>query len=323
MSPRLLLASDLQLHFKRASVNEEVTKIVSGWFEDGAPLGLTLEMFRHVLALNEQADSFFREFDTDSNQKVDAFEVLSAYAILAGGTIDEKSEILFPIFDFAGNDRLNFDEINILVHSVCRGVRKVCNTGTVNDNDVIDVCRRLFDSHNLPYDREISKEQVRRWLRSDVEAASFFDIFHNSLALPDVEAALAQRKESHSAVFSQLCGSLGSITVPPQELIRSHNFRQSIGDQSDEVCQELVDSMGDAPIVSDVFARALRAWSVFDVLDSLAEVKLDVKELPNLMHLQYRQPPTDKAVEEFRGQLGLNLQGHITRTAWIKASLCS
>merc|ERR1719498_701102 len=250
-------------------------------------------MFRQVMSLKGQADTFFKEFDTDQNQKVDAFELLSAYAILAGGSIDDKSDIIFPIFDFAGNDRLNFDEINILIHSVCRGVRKVCNTGTVDDNVIIEVCRRLFDSHNLPYEKQITKEQVRRWLRSDIEAASFFDIFHNSLSLPDAEATLAKQEEIQAAIFSQLCGSLGVTEVSAQDLLRSQPFQQSLGNPSDEALHKLVESMGRgvscAPVASDVFAKVVRAWNVFSVVDSAAEGELEAKELQNLLHFQHRK----------------------------------
>merc|ERR1712080_45357 len=80
-TPRVRLSGDLQLHFKMANVNLEVAEVVSGWIEDGAHLGLTLEMFSHVLALQEQAKPFFDTFDTDKNQKVDAFEILSAFTI--------------------------------------------------------------------------------------------------------------------------------------------------------------------------------------------------------------------------------------------------
>lgn len=324
-SPRVLLNSPLQLHFKRANVSLEVTEIVSGWFADGAPLGLTLETFRQVLGLKEQADRFFREFDTDGNQKVDAFEVFSAYAIISAGTVDEKCELIFPIFDFAGNDRLNFDEINIMIHSICRGVSKVCKTGSVDDNDVVEVCQRLFDSHNLPYHKDITKEQVRRWLRSDMEASSLFDIFHNSLAVPDAEAALAEREGIQAAVFSQLSSSLSASAVPPQELLRSQHFRQSLGQPSDETCQKLVKFMGSgSPIEPDVFARVVRAWNVFGVVDSATEGELDVKELPNLLLFQNRTSPTDKdAIKDFHSRVRLNSQGRLTRTAWIEAVLSS
>jgi len=318
-TPRVILSSELQLHFKKASVSQEVAGVVSGWFEDGAPLGLTLEMFGNVLGLQGQARPFFDKFDTDRNQKVDAFEVLTAFAILAKGTIDEKLEIIFTIFDFVGSGSLNFDEINIFVHSVYRGLRKVCDTKAVDDNDIIEVCRRLFDSHNLPYEKQVTKEQLRRWLRNDLEAASFIDVFHNGLSLPDAEARLAQCEQIQADVFSNLCGS--AEAVPPQELLRSHAFRDSLGTHTEEALLKLADSMsGGAPIALDAFARAVRAWNVFSVVDVSTEGELHAKELTNLASFQFRQAPQPKDLEDLRGRLGLNSQSRIPRSSWIEAT---
>lgn len=324
--PRLLLESELQLHFKRANVNQEVTAILSGWFEDGAPLGLTLEMFRQVLALQGQQHTFFQEFDTDMNQKVDAFELLSAYAMLSGGSMDEKIEVVLPIFDFAGTAKLNFDEANILIHSVCRGVRKVCvHLGAkVDDNDVIQVCRRLFDAHNLPYDQHITKDQLRRWLRSDVEASSFLDIFHNSIALPDAEASLARHEELQAKVFSQLSTPLGLTSIPLQELLQSESLRQSVGNPSDEAYRKLLVAMGGgSPLGADTFAKGARAWNVFCIVDCGNEGELNKKELYNLLYFQQGQAPSEKAIADFLATTALTPQGCITRSNWIEAVLQS
>lgn len=324
-TPRVILTSELQLHFKKADVRGEVIDRLSAWLEDGSMLGLTLDMFGDLLGLQAQAQPFFSTFDTDRNQKVDAFEVLTAFAILADGTIDEKVEAIFPMFDFAFNGRLNFDEINILVHSVYRGLRKVCGTKVIDDNDIIEVCRRLFDAHNLPYDKDITKEQLRRWLRNDVEACSFFDVFHNALAIPQTEAKLAEKEKIQSAVFSQLCAHLSVVAVPAQELLKSQEFRQSLDSPSDEALQKFTESMsvGGAAIGPEVFAKAVRAWNVFSVVDASNAGELEEKELHNLVYFQHREPPAPKVLEEWRGRLGLNPQGRIARPSWIEACLRS
>jgi len=226
-TPRVVLTDEVQLHFKGQRVNKEVAELLKGWFEEGAPLGLTPEVLEQVMRLQGRARPFFETFDTDGNGKVDAFEVLAAFIILASGTVDEKIEAVFPVFDFSAAGRLNFDEANILVHSVYRGLQKVCKTTPVDDEAIIEVCRQMFDSHNLPYDRQITKEQVKRWLRSDFEAAAFIDVFHRSYSLVEVEASLAEREQRQAAVFHELCGPASS-SVPAETLFGSDALRQAL-----------------------------------------------------------------------------------------------
>merc|ERR1712054_730349 len=147
----------------------------------------------------------------------------------------------------------------------------------------------------------------------------------NSLALPDAEATLAKQEEIQAAVFSELCSSLGVSEISPQDLLRSQSFRQSLGNPSDDAVHKLVESMGRgvscSPIASDVFAKVVRAWNVFAVVDSATEGELEAKELHNLLYFQNRKLVADKDSKDFLGQLTLNSQGRITRTAWIEAAL--
>jgi len=57
----------------------------------------------------------------------------------------------------------------------------------------------MFDSHNLPYENTISKEQFKRWLKNDIEATKFVDAFHCGYSLPDVEAILAKKEQRQAA----------------------------------------------------------------------------------------------------------------------------
>lgn len=298
--------------------------MIYGWFEDGAPLGLTLEMFGRILGVQGQvAEVFFRTFDTDRNQKVDAFEVLTAIIILSHGSIEEKLESIFLVIDFEGSGQLNFDEVNILIHSIYRGLRKVCGTAAVDDNEIIEVCRRLFDSHNLPYDRRVTKEQIRRWLRSDAEASSFIDLFHAALPLPIVEAALTEREQALSKIFSQLCERLGAPEVPARQLCLSEPFKAALGSPPEPSLRQLVEAIAQGSQVgSEAFAKGTRAWIVFGAVDMLGQGELDVKELPNLARLQLQKSSIEpKEVDYFHKSLGSETGTCFSRSAWV--AVCS
>merc|ERR1719262_570175 len=205
-------------------------------------------MFQRVFDLQAaHAEEYFKIFDTDRNKKVDAFEALCVLIVLAQGSWEAKVDTLFPVFDFSSSGRLNFDEANIMLQSICRGLSKVCKTPMVDDNTLLKVCRQMFDAHNIRYDDTISKEQFRRWLKTgSVEAAKFLDIFQNSYSLMDLEAAIAEREQNQAAVFSQLTAS---NQIAPEVILQSEVFKTAVEDErqgplSQEELTALVAKMG-------------------------------------------------------------------------------
>jgi len=334
---RAVLREEVQLHFRSGQVGRDVEEVIRGWFEDGAPMGLTLTMFQRVFDLQAaHAEEYFKIFDTDQNKKVDAFEALCVLIVLAEGTWEAKVDTIFPVFDFSSSGRLNFDEANIMLQSICRGLSKVCKTPMVDDNTLLKVCRQMFDAHNIRYDDTISKEQFRRWLKTgSVEAAKFLDVFQNSCSFVDVEAQIAEREQNQAAVFSQVTAS---NQVSPEVILQSDLFRAAIeeparGPPSQDELEALVAKMvtrgAAGPSVSlDRYVEVMHSWNVFNALDVLREGGLDHKELRNLLIFQYRQEPDEKTLERF----GKILRGDappesteppkpITRDMWIQANV--
>lgn len=268
-TPHAVLRQEYQVHFRRYPL-ADVAELVKGWFEDAAPLGLSKDVFTMVLNLNNcpYADELFLAFDTDRNQKVDALEVLCAAVVLCGdGTIDEKIEILFPVFDFSGAGKMNFDETNILVHSVIRGLLKVCGSPEMSEEEVIEVCRRMFDAHNLSYDNTLNKEQVRRWLKSDTGASKLVDAFHNSFSLPVVENDLAQKEQAQAAAFSDLCGTYPC--APKEHVLSCDPLLKALGSPPPDALSELIEVVTglDGNVNPVRFVEGARAWNAFNTVD--------------------------------------------------------
>merc|ERR1711904_598198 len=109
--------------------------------------------------------------------------------------------------------------------------------------ELSDVCSQMFDSHNLPYDQQISKEQFKRWLKNDIEATKFVDAFHCGYSLPDVEAVLATKESRQATVFSQLLPPSVGATVPVLALLGSDALRQAMDDPAPEIFENLVKMM--------------------------------------------------------------------------------
>jgi len=326
-TPRVVLQEDVQLHFKAATV-KEVEEVVHNWFEDGAALGLTEDGFKKTLSLHSNASKFFECFDTDNNKKVDAFEVLAALIVLSNGTITEKIDTIFPVFDFSSAGYLNLDEMNILVHSTYRGLHKLAKTPEIDEKALSEVCSQMFDSHNLPYDQTMSKEQFKRWLKNDIEATKFVDAFHCGYSLPEVEAVLDSRSKRQAAVFSQLLPPAVGASVPVLALLGSDALKQSLDDPEPEIFESLVrlmasTSSGFKEVSWERFEQVNHAWNVFSIVDSLKEGVLDPKELQPLMWLQYRAKPSPDDIKKEFETLGIEPDGMISRTAYITANVAA
>lgn len=191
----VLHSEDVQIALKTQEL-KDVAEILKRWSEQGMPLGLTLSVFEQLFQLGPDMNrALFTQLDTDTNQKVDAFEALSSAILLAGGTHEEKLEKLFPIFDFTGTGLLNFDETNILIQCVHRGLEKVCCTPFADEDSIVEVCKQLFDTFNLPYEKQISKEQIRRWMMNDIDASKYLNAFISCEVISKVEIQLKTRKE--------------------------------------------------------------------------------------------------------------------------------
>lgn len=325
-TPRAVLQSAAQLNFKAANVKKDVAENVHKWFEDGTQLGLTLEMFTQVLcpAARANADELFHLFDTDANQKVDALEVFSANIMLADGTVEEKLETLFPVFDFSGTCLLNFDELNILVQSVWRGLTKICKMPQTRDEEIIEACKQMFDAYNLPYDQNISKEQMRRWVHRDVEAVRFIDGFQLACSMPEAEAALAKQEKDQASVFSQLCGGTTSM-VPIKGLLQNVAFKQSLGNPPDTTLNSFLTMVvgrddGDE-VELERLTKATRAWNTFNVVDITKEGEVDAKELGLLLWLWMREEPAAATVEQQLETSELEAGDRISRTDWFAMCL--
>lgn len=322
-TPRAVLRTDVQIYFKVNRVKTDVAEVLKTWFQEGAPLALQMNAFQHLLGLTGRADAedFFRVFDTDRNQKVDAFEVLCAVVILAQGTMDEKLDAIIPIFDFAGSGKLNFEEVNILIHCVYRGLTKVCTTPPVSDEELVEACRHMFDAHNLIYKAAIKKDQLKRWVRQDIEAMRFLNAFCRARPLVDVEAALAQRERAQADVFTQLAGD--SQTVQPKDLLRSSAFRESLGNQSEEMVRSLISAMaaGEGSIGLENFVDAARAWNAFDAVDVDGDGDIDAKNIFLLIWYRQHEEPTPQQIEQEKEALGPIPNEMLTRPHWMAASL--
>eukprot|EP00811_Abedinium_folium_P031277 NODE_5079_length_1810_cov_10.382056.p2 GENE.NODE_5079_length_1810_cov_10.382056~~NODE_5079_length_1810_cov_10.382056.p2 ORF type:complete len:360 (-),score=146.97 NODE_5079_length_1810_cov_10.382056:730-1746(-) len=325
--PRVLLSTNAQLFLKERPLAEAATT-VQRWFQEGAPLGLSCACFAEVFGLEnheELAALLFNIFDTDNNRKVDAFEALSAALLLADGPLEDKVDKLFPVFDFSGEGRMNFDEANILLQSAHRGLRKAMGTpDEYDEEDDMEVCQQLFDAFNVTYDNQVTREQLRRWLRSDDEASAFLDLCHNAASLKAIERTLEEKEMAQAQIFTQFCAS--GTSIPAEALIGSSSFYEALGGarpaEALGFVQAMTNGTGTGPIQLAVYAQAARAWNIFNALDTERTGELLVAtDLTTLLWLLFREQPSEGQFSRWRDALGHAEGQLVARLDFVSASI--
>jgi len=292
---------------------------------------LTPDILDFIVGTSQRGDlpaKVFSLFDTDMNGKVDAFEVLSVATMLAKGDLDTKFETLYPVFDFSGEGCLSFDDIAVLIGSVCAGLAKVGNIPQPDDELLVQSSRQSFDCYNIPYDKTITKEQFKRWVRHDVEVVDFVGSFQRASSLTDLMERVANMEELEGAAFQRLCA--GGTEVSAEALARSPEFREALGSPDQAALHGLLQVIappGCQSVGIGRFAAGTMAWNAFAVLDVGGTV--DASHLPVLewLSLPEREGAPHALSEAELGKRLLVIGLHaddasgILRQSWLAASL--
>jgi len=247
------------------------------------------------------------------------------YILLADGSVSEKVDATFSVFEFGGPSvgSINFDEAVMLVGATVRGIHKVCEgASNLSEDEILWLCQSMFDMHRLPYTKRIQRAEFKDWVRSDPHPLSFVEAFHNSQSLSDVKASLLKRDREQGAVFKSLCN--GSPTARPEDLIQSHAFAKALevaeAEEDTEVSQIvnlMTDNGKEQHISVERFHAILRTYNIFLECDLDRSGFLDEKELDILLWIQMRSRPTGDLVKNFLEYIDVSGDGQVSRMEWV------
>ncbi|CAK0810348.1 unnamed protein product, partial [Prorocentrum cordatum] len=171
---RVILTSDIALHFKSSNLVRDVLPIIERWQLEGSDMCLTIPTFKEAFDVvsDASAEQQFRVFDTKGTGKVDACQVLMVYIFLSQGDLARKVDAVFSTFGFEGSQgahgSISFDEAIIMLTACIQGTQKVCQTDfEIPDNEIPYHCKSLFDLHRLSYDKRIARSQFDEWVWND------------------------------------------------------------------------------------------------------------------------------------------------------------
>jgi len=110
--------------------------------------------------------TLFRALDTDGDGLVDVFEVATLLALYARGTWQERTDILFQIFDFNAKGSLTQDELRFMGCTIIRVLSKFLDTEV--DEDLVTSWRT--DPLQTPSDSGFSTNDFFEWFKASSHA---------------------------------------------------------------------------------------------------------------------------------------------------------
>lgn len=169
---------------------------------------LTGDQFAELLTLHDHhhgagglfAGMLTKWFDTFKNTKnstvINGLELLSALAIASThGKLTDKLGTVFDVFDFDGSHLITFDELNILIKSVVRGLSKL----TVGLGprlmtlcpmaEVQALARQCFQHCDLEEEDDLSRESFIQWVKQTPKVVNLMRCFVRPEFITEDEAA--------------------------------------------------------------------------------------------------------------------------------------
>ena len=143
--------------YTQAQADEVTNKYKSNDME----FGLTLEALTTLLADSEAAEKVRKAYARGANgTTINALEFLSTLALIANGNTAETADSLFTTFDFNDKNQISYDELTILVISVCRGLKVASGLGQEPaDEKIEEVTKTAFNP-----DGDVSRDAFKQFV---------------------------------------------------------------------------------------------------------------------------------------------------------------
>eukprot|EP00026_Physarum_polycephalum_P018899 Phypoly_transcript_20677.p2 GENE.Phypoly_transcript_20677~~Phypoly_transcript_20677.p2 ORF type:complete len:168 (+),score=37.05 Phypoly_transcript_20677:65-568(+) len=113
----------------------------------------------------DQLPKIFKSFDKNGDGKIDSNEFLTALAVALNGTLPQKLEALFNVYDTNGNNILSPDELEALVNHVKSASAKIF----VRNSDELTTgfAQSIIKQLDTNKDGQITREE---WIKARIPA---------------------------------------------------------------------------------------------------------------------------------------------------------
>ncbi|EPZ35459.1 EF-hand [Rozella allomycis CSF55] len=123
------------------------------------------------------ADHVFRLLDVNRNGRIEYVEFIKALSTLSRGTLDEKIEMSFRLYDVDGDGYVSKDDMRMIIDAVHKMVSDIIRNSQ-RDETVSGRITRLFTEMDKDGDNKLSYDEFKTGAREDpsiLQAISIYD----------------------------------------------------------------------------------------------------------------------------------------------------
>eukprot|EP01130_Rhizamoeba_saxonica_P001342 TRINITY_DN11207_c0_g1_i1.p1 TRINITY_DN11207_c0_g1~~TRINITY_DN11207_c0_g1_i1.p1 ORF type:complete len:389 (+),score=92.66 TRINITY_DN11207_c0_g1_i1:34-1200(+) len=175
---------------------------------------------------SELSARMFHIYDTNGDGVLDFDEFLPAFSLLCGGSIDDKVDLTFRIYDKDNSGTIDREEMSsIITASFHAGLKLLASAGELEETlidltlGLLDMCIELsidfaFDSFDSDGDGVLTKEEFKVWAMNDENVTATVD-GQNYNAPMTLFSLSPDQKASLPSGSTSTWGLLDNSTKPP------------------------------------------------------------------------------------------------------------
>lgn len=122
----------------------------------------------------------FEYFDTNGDEKVDSSEFLCAMAFLSNSNLDEKSELIFDLYDFDGSKYISRDELVVLMTNSMTALNNMNKQKPPTIPEIENKVDEFFEKSDTNHDNKITLKEFKTYVKTDPQILQI--LFANDIA---------------------------------------------------------------------------------------------------------------------------------------------
>lgn len=114
-----------------------------------------------------ECQTVFKFFDMDNNGKIDSYEFICALALMAHGSLEEKAELIFNLYDFDGSKNITRDELVILMTNSMTAMNSMSNKAPPSIAEIERKTDEYFVKIDTNNDKKITLREFKSFVKKD------------------------------------------------------------------------------------------------------------------------------------------------------------
>ena len=158
----------------RGWTQAQADEVTQAYKQADMEFGLTLEALTSLLKDEGLATKVLKAYARGSNgTTINALEFLSTLALVANGQVGETADSLFTTFDFNDKNLISYDELTILVISVCRGLKVATGLGQEPADEKIEEVTKV----DFNPDGDVSRDDFKKFVFKLLNVSSGEEVY--------------------------------------------------------------------------------------------------------------------------------------------------